>query len=686
MKIAKHIELSTNQGNHSGRSFFPEVLSQALEQSWQEGVPSCKTHNTHKPIAWTQGEGLLFERDAVTLLGRVFYADDQYSQSIISEKAQEYFDNLFFRRIDKQYKKALTEQFKSFMSPDAIFCNFGAIGVLDKGIVYRSYPKLFELSQKDKRTGLIPLSELKPIAPGVFELDRKYIIFASHWFRRGFSRLNSMNTQFLALFQSIAKKHSTAHILIDPDVIALRDTYMATVESEFWQNIEATETIDITMGKVTKKSNEILHDFHSITQTEFSWYMRSNKVTFECEEIIDENIAYERTDSFGCRYCHSHMAEDGSTPNHLDGAVRVYGYEDMVNRLDKELDQVEKNTLYCKLWRLEEPINVALWKKLICHYFRDNPLPGSFLGITEPSKNSSKHQNVKTLPNEIKLPRKLSGVKVFLSYLDKDTFYQPDDIVICVNEFATRKDTSFCYIESEAREIIKKLIANKIPYTFSRQDPKFVAFEDMYVHFPLIVSKGHEAVKNANRILRCFNEYVHLTKGSERQISFNIAVEHSDRFLQISLTGSTDELFSFLNSFGFSVPKETQMKNFTKGVYDSLRRKPGHISATSENMLSSLDMFKFYRWHIPSDDLEIEIKGNIVYAKTKNESIAGIWNTGVIDLTFATIIEESICMKCGRNFSECFCSKHEKGGGEKVTKMDLINFFLTDKSSFVFPS
>ena len=118
----------------------------------------------------------MFERDAVTLLGRVFYADDQYSQSIISEKAQEYFDNLFFRRIDKQYKKALTEQFKSFMSPDAIFCNFGAIGVLDKGIVYRSYPKLFELSQKDKRTGLIPLSELKPIAPGVFELDRKSLL------------------------------------------------------------------------------------------------------------------------------------------------------------------------------------------------------------------------------------------------------------------------------------------------------------------------------------------------------------------------------------------------------------------------------------------------------------------------------------------------------------------------------
>ena len=69
----------------------------------------------------------------------------------------------------------------------------------DKELAVKTFKEIFAQHDKD---GLVPLSILKPIAPGVFEKDG-LLLFAHPFFRRSLSRFNSLNASFLEVLQSL---------------------------------------------------------------------------------------------------------------------------------------------------------------------------------------------------------------------------------------------------------------------------------------------------------------------------------------------------------------------------------------------------------------------------------------------------------------------------------------------------
>ena len=75
--------------------------------------------------------------------------------------------------------------------------------------------------------------------------------------------------------------------------------------------------------------------------------------------------------------------EDSGLPYHLDGAIRAYDDEKMLHRLDVNLKHADRNTVYTKLWRVDQQIPVETWKELITHYYRDNHLIGEYFGGTD---------------------------------------------------------------------------------------------------------------------------------------------------------------------------------------------------------------------------------------------------------------------------------------------------------------
>ena len=107
--------------------------------------------------------------------------------------------------------------------------------------------------------------------------------------------------------------------------------------------------------------------------------IQDGKHCFECEEILDENTT-EVTSTYNMRYVHSLVDTVTKLPNHLDGAIRSYNFDEYLDRSQNKSNikiSVKANK-YIKLWRIDGEIEVELWKRLICHYYRDNTLPGEY--------------------------------------------------------------------------------------------------------------------------------------------------------------------------------------------------------------------------------------------------------------------------------------------------------------------
>jgi hypothetical protein len=80
------------------------------------------------------------------------------------------------------------------------------------------------------------------------------------------------------------------------------------------------------------------------------------------EELRDERTFAMRGPEYGCRYAHSIISER------------------LLARLDMQLQNVERDKQYKKLWRIDGPVQVLTWKRLLSAYDRDNPLVGEYLG------------------------------------------------------------------------------------------------------------------------------------------------------------------------------------------------------------------------------------------------------------------------------------------------------------------
>ncbi|EAW2101272.1 hypothetical protein LGS88_002590, partial [Salmonella enterica] len=376
--------LNTDQINKYNYKFNLSALESSLKQAWDIGTPSFISHDYHRPYAWCKTLGLWVMPHQAALLGNMLIPSNQEEREWINLLCSDFISRKIQDVLINDKECLLSKIDKSFISEDAIIVRRECVSILDRNIARKVFPEIFSGNETDKHS-LIPLENLNPIKPGVFEY-KGLALFAHRFFRRSLSQFNNLNSPFLEGFQNLAENNELdLKIAIDPHSLGLIESYHTPIELDFWWGPRFNDDLNhIPLGVTLHKADEKEAFFSGISKTEFWWHRQDGIQSLECEEVREKpsyGFSSERNEElYGCRYVHS-MVNDEGKAYHLDGAVRVYNEEQFINRLDLDIMKAGKNTEYYKLWRVDGTIEISLWKSLISNFYKDNHLIGEyFLG------------------------------------------------------------------------------------------------------------------------------------------------------------------------------------------------------------------------------------------------------------------------------------------------------------------
>ncbi|WP_141336764.1 hypothetical protein [Paenibacillus sp. tmac-D7] len=376
--------INSDKVNKQNVKFTVSSLESAYRDTWNTGVPSFLNHDHEKPIAWSTIAALHFEPGMVRTANLTHVPENNVEVEIINTKIKEYYHDKVSNFISP-YRDKLLNRVKTAVTENYKFNATESASIIDKDLALRIFPEIFET---DDKNGLIDVSKLNPIAPGIFE-HSGLLLYASPLFRRSFSRLNTLNTPFLRRFFELSTKPGLiTRLALDKDMLGLPESLHEVFEFQYWWGPKFTDKLeDIPYGVTCHKSEEKHEFFTDIDRTEFWWHSQDGKQTFECEEVIQRPSLGISDSAYGCRYVHSMIDPASNEPFHLDGAIRFYTEEKILNRWDVDISNSGKDTDYNKIWRLDGSINVSEWKELISHYYRDNMLVGEYLGGIDDKKD-----------------------------------------------------------------------------------------------------------------------------------------------------------------------------------------------------------------------------------------------------------------------------------------------------------
>jgi hypothetical protein len=669
-------------------------LESAYSDNWKWGVPSFLNHDHLKPIAWSRVCALYFEPGMVRTANLTYVPENDSESKLIGSQIQKYYIEKTTEFISP-YKNELLKRLKPYLSRDYKFCATESAAVIDKGIAKRVFPEIFET---DDKHGLVLLSKLNPVAPGIFERDG-LLIYASSFFRRSFSRLNTLNTPFLKRFQEISlSRQLNSKIALDPDMVGLPDSLHEVFEFQYWWGPLFNEKLDdIPNGVSIHKSNQKDIIFTDIESTEFWWYEQDGRKTFECEEVVTRPSLGISDTSYGCRFVHSMIDQHSNEPFHLDGAIRIYDEEKILKRWDVDISNSGKDAEYIKIWRLDGNISVSEWKELISHYYRDNMLVGEYFGGKDNLKDFKPELIVKennTAPLSEYVPthmEKGEGIRIALSYHAR-TSERNTGRKIRVTNSLELNNSRVRYVEADTLEIIKKLrkrgeTLNVPPNT------EIIAFEDMLINFPLFLHRGSQAVRDANVTLDVIHELCcsWRDRHDDRAITFNIGIEYDTKEAVFSFAGHIDDLIKWFNFSGSRFPSqeseiglwcETAAKFLTDNFPES-NDKP-----KLGELLNSSGMLHFERRFLSPKDYELymdeknkAVGVEIKMLRSETEVVKEIKN-GHLQVAPAFIVTKSECSKCGSEYRFCDCSKYiENDVVEIMQKVWCIGVFWTKRKA-----
>lgn len=681
--------------NRYGMAFTVGALESALAQSWKYGVPSCISHDLHRPFAWSKGKSLYIEPGLVRLAGLVYSPEDK--------KDEEELQGLFQAKMSALLKEsfephaaALYSRLSKVLSEDHYPLMPACATFVDKNLVLKTFPFVYKNQDKN---GLIPLSDLNPIGPGAFEIDG-LLLFAHSFFRRSLSRHNSLNTPFLTRFQKEALSYgSNAKIAIDPDMVGLASSYNEYIELEYWWGPKFNNELGtIDFGVTRHEANDDQKMFHGISATEFWWHNQDDIRTLECEEIRDMPSFGVGKDSFGCRYVHSMLDPIKSIPNHMDGAVRMYNETAMIERLEANIAKSGKNSNYQKLWRIDGEIQISVWKELLNDYFRDNRLVGEYLGAVE----DNNHNTPRELINKTYSPplskyvpcdmQPTEGVRISVSYHEK-TNSNSDSISFIPTGFFLNENGQHDYIEYDSIEVAKLLRRNGHEVAVP-EDAMLIAFEDMLLNFPRIHHVGENSVDLAQATQNAF--LLLLTTWCQREedrvISFTMSVSYDDKDVYFSYAGHVNDLLVWFKSKESILPKTKDMVGpWADAASNSIDNKfkirsidlpPLHDLFQKDGMLIFKRRFlKGDEYRMRYDDSSGSIVGDLKIPK-EEKNLFDIISSGKLSIACAFWVRDSQCSMCQSSYHICSCSKYvDDGVIQNMTDTPILGPFWTNRKA-----
>ena len=483
-------------------------------------------------------------------------------------------------------------------------------------------------------------------------------------------------------------------VALDMDMIGLAGTESIELEYQYLRGPHFSEDLESIPEGVTCHKNEYYDNlFSNITETQFYWHPQDSKNTFQCEELCDrENITFDdgKTWQWGCRYVHSMINQTTGKPYHLDGAIRIYTDEQIIERLGDKTDikKYGKIAGYKKLWRVDNDFTVSKWKELISTFYRDNQLIGEYFGGIDEKhdmikKESNEHNKVVEKPNEF-IPVDLyegDGIRLFYRYMDKFTISEDKDIrIINKDEFIYQGGKKEKIIEADTITLLKLLkrkgVVVRIPYT------SLVEFGDTIFNFPTLGCRNYAIVDSVVETIFDLCQVWDKSKDN-RLIAFGIAINLEEEAAQLSFAGHVSDFVKMFET----IPKASDMifEEWVEAIYQANNSFKVAGDSPNKFLLIHGDVVCFERKIIhPSQSDKIWMEGKNVCARHKltEEQAKHLKEHKIISAPFFRI-KAAKCGRCGKDYIQCECIKFiDEAVCDKITDFDYLGMTWTNRSAY----
>lgn len=688
-----------NRKNH----VFPlKTIIESYRNAWNSIFPVNVGHDRTKPVGFTRLTGIYMEpgKAYLTNEGAIMDTKEEHEKLHKMIKAHDY---KVFCEERKEELNVLTKKLGDKLSDKFRVAPVAqAVAIKDRNIVYRLFPEWLETT----KDGLVDIRELEPVytkseneeqgflVPGVYQKDG-YLLFAHQFFRRSLSILNTTNEEFFNSFEKMRNNASVQlQLALDMDMIGLLGTEHPEMEYQYiWGPHFDDDLTHIPEGVTCHENEHYDNLFSNLLSTQFYWHIQDGKRTFECEELCDrENVSFDdgQTMLWGCRYVHSMINPTTGLPTHLDGAIRIYNYEQILERIDPKTDisKCGKDSEYVKLWRIDNDFSISMWKELISSFYRENALIGEYFGGVDEKydqikKESSEHNSVVKRPNSFAHIQFSpgDGARVYFRYTNKINLAADRDIEI------SNKD-SFIFQGGEKEKIIdadtitllkylkRKGLSLRIPITSQ------IAFGDMIYNFPTLCCKSFHVVDTVISAIRELCE-VWTRNGDDRLISFGLMVNLADEAMHISFASHVHDLVQLLGA----IPQLSNVtfKEWIEAIYIQNNRYKVGGDYPNKFQLIHGDVLCFKRLIVHPDKIKKNwMEAEIVYTQLSISKEEGeeLLQQEITCAPFYKIIEDR-CSKCGKNYIHCDCVKFiDENVSDEVVSGKFLGMIWTNRSAF----
>lgn len=671
------------------------VLESSLNQAWDKPLPASIGHDIHRASGWNEVIALHLQPNLARIFGTVTYAENEQEMEIVRSVVNGAL-NRRIEELDSDRVAELRERIGDKLTDDSRLHPQGCAAFLGDGLATRVFSTIFEARDD---AGLVPLSRLHCVAPGVFESEG-LLYFAHPFFRRSLSRLNTLNDPFLLRLNGVAENPDLdVRIALDEDLVGHPATLMQNIELQYWWGPKFTDDLEeIQLGVSRHQGDASEKFFNGVSATDFWWYEQGGLKTFECEEIrdLDSPSLGKSSSQFGCRFVHSILNPGDGIPNHLDGAIRLYDETQMLERVEVDIMGFGRRADYTKLWRIDGPIPVQTWKALISDYYRDNRLAGEYFGgneedqITDPPHQIILDENASIYDFAPCTMNKGDGVRISISYHQKSDC-EARFVIEPMKSYHSGEDW-IEYVEPSTIEFIK-LMKRGGNILDLPDGTEIVAFEDMVSCLPLIVHCGSDSAADANVSLSAIRDYsIALRKRDlDRMLVFHLSVKFEDRDAQFSFAGHVNDVASWLET------NESELPHCVSEIgewAESASSKIGELFPDAddipplENMLKTSGLLIIERKFLePSEFTQGESERHpapiyLVDCPSIRKADPLIREKR-LTVTYAMILKGSECQKCKAEYRNCDCVKFvDDGVSCGVTSAELMGVFWTDRSAW----
>lgn len=656
--------------SRDGSIILPSALARVLIDRCGQALPYNLQHDRTRQLGWCRNTAVYIEPGLARLLFQAFIPESDNEREILNIWGNQ------TARLDREGQGADYQKLRSILASNlsngAEERSYDGVSYQDKGILGRLFPELVELRNQDK-SGLIPLAELDPLGPGVYQKG-ELMLFAHSYFRRSYWRDNSLNIPFLRRLQKTHQKITPVKIALDFDMVGLASSYRPREEMAYWWGPKFDDDLTSIQSGVARHNASPKQRFLTgITDTEFGWFNRDGEKTLEVEELTENLVEEPDLAEYRCRYVHSIASSESGVVSHLDGAIRAYDEEAFLDRIEVSLDAAGRNSRYTKLWRLDHAIDIKLWKALICDYYRDNRLVGEYLGAVSEERVDEDEAVGEKTPVQFDpstfVPHALgkdSGVRVCLvaekqSRLDRRAprfCYSPT----CLSY----GDKTVNVVDGATIELIKAVRTRGGTFEGFPEKPLVAHVKDQ--HFNLgVVGHGSEATDDTLcETMEAIRELAEawIAKGFEGSLAFTLGMHLGKKDLYLAVLGNLRDVSAWLASGKAAPPKNEEelfrwIDNVTanlKDLFPSGEKSSNILPAGFEFRGTLMERHQLHEVSTKVTDQGIAVDAHLSEAEV-GLGLLDACKAGVIAYAPCYIVETSVCSVCESEYFDCPCCK-----------------------------